>query len=84
MPEHASVAWRGWHALQFDRQYGAFGGQGQIPFTAIDRYAVRYRIDGTAFEVFHALIIAMDNEYLDHEGRKAEAAKQAETPNRDN
>lgn len=73
VPEWAATVWRAWHALRFDRQYGAFGGESQISFTAIDRYAIRYGISGTAFETFMALICAMDDEYLQYVARVAKA-----------
>jgi hypothetical protein len=75
VPAWAGTVWRAWHALRFDRQYGAFGGESQISFTAIDRYATRYGISGTAFESFMALLCAMDDEYLQHVARVAEANK---------
>ncbi|NEV75464.1 hypothetical protein DYI24_00010 [Rhodopseudomonas sp. BR0C11] len=75
MPEWCGTVWRAWHALRFDRHYGAFGGQTQISFLAIDRYAARYGISGTEFETFFALICAMDDEYLQHVAREAEKTK---------
>ena len=37
--------------------------QGPIPFTAIDAFARRYRIDGDAFERFRVLIGRLDNAF---------------------
>lgn len=37
---------------------------GPIPWTAIDRYAIRYRIDD--FEDFEHMLSAMDAVYLEH------------------
>jgi hypothetical protein len=73
------VYWRAWHALRFDRQYGAFGGETPISFASVDAYARRYKIDGVAFETFYALIGAMDDEYLQHVARVAEEAKSKKT-----
>lgn len=75
MPPWAGTIWAAWHRLQYDRQYGAMGGEAPLGFGSIDRYAVRYGIDGDAFELLHALVTAMDAEYLDWSGekRKAEA-----------
>jgi len=44
---------------------------GPIPFSAIDRYAGRYGIDGIdAFERFRELIRAMDDEYYRWEKKR--------------
>lgn len=40
---------------------------GGIPFVAIHLYAERYGIDD--FDTFHALIRALDSEYLAHANR---------------
>lgn len=44
---------------------------GRIPFASIDRYARRYRVEGSGFDVLVALIDALDNEYLAWESEKA-------------
>ncbi|MER8540243.1 hypothetical protein NKH17_12390 [Mesorhizobium sp. M1334] len=62
---------RAWNALQFDRQYGAMGGEMPISFVAYDAYARRYGIEGEAFERFHAFMIAIDTEWLNHVAEKA-------------
>ncbi|OKO83382.1 hypothetical protein AC629_22850 [Bradyrhizobium sp. NAS80.1] len=82
MPPGAERYWRAWHALRFDRQYGAMGGESPIMFLSIDAYARRYRIRGAAFETFHALVGAMDEEYLEHVQRKADDARQADEERR--
>ena len=85
VPAHAGTVWRAWHALRHDRQYGAFGGQSQISFLAIDRYATRYGIEGVEFEIFHSLLGAMEDEYAlicaeqakrDEEARKRQQEEQ--------
>ncbi len=50
------------------------GGQSQIPFSAIDRYARRYGITGVAFDWLVTLIDALEAEYLPW---AAEQARQA-------
>ncbi|MFC5421949.1 hypothetical protein ACFPOB_20515 [Bosea eneae] len=52
-------------ALTGDRQLGALGGAGRIPFSAIDRWADRYGIsDLDAFERLKTLIDVLDAEFL--------------------
>lgn len=80
--ESFEVYWRAWHALRFDRQYGAFGGETPISFVALDAYARRYGITDIQFETFIALLGAMDNEYLLHVGRKRAEEKEAEEDRR--
>ncbi|WP_408913803.1 hypothetical protein [Brucella pseudogrignonensis] len=57
---------RAWQFLRYDRQYGAFGGESPISFQAMDVYARRYSIDGEAFDLFRALVSAIDTEWLNH------------------
>lgn len=64
VPPGAETFWRAWHALRYDRQYGAFGGETPINFVSIDAYARRYGIAGAEWEIFHALIGEIDREYL--------------------
>lgn len=84
VPEWANIYWRAWHELRFDRQYGAMGGESPISFMSVDVYARRYGIEDVAFETFHALIGAMDDEYLQHVARKAKAEREAEENRRRN
>jgi hypothetical protein len=63
--EAVRFAWDAFWHLTTDRPVGFV--TGPIPWTAVDRYAARHRIDSAdAFERFHALIRAMDGTYLDH------------------
>lgn len=63
--EHLQFVWSAWWSLHADRPIG-WGAVGDIPFTAMDRYADRYGIvDIDAFERFTALIDAMDGAYRD-------------------
>lgn len=53
--------------LTSERQLGAMGGCGSIPWTAIDRYAARQGLDDLDdFERFRSIIRAMDGAYLAH------------------
>jgi len=61
--------------LRGDRQYGAYGGEAPLSFLAIDAFASRHRIDGTEFDTFLFLIMALDAEWLEFVAR--EAAKKA-------
>lgn len=65
-PEWYAYYIRAWQFLRYDRQYGAFGGESPISFQAIDIYARRYSIEGVAFDVFRALVSALDAEWLNH------------------
>lgn len=63
---HLEFYWSAFWALSGDRQLGAFGGAGHIPFLAIDAYGRRYSVaDGDEFDRFAALIRAMDAVYLE-------------------
>ena len=66
--------------LTHDRQMGAMGGAGGIPWTAIDRYADRHEIDD--FDQFKTVIKALDGVYLEHVGEKMKALpeKKAKAP----
>ncbi len=47
--------------LSSDRQIGM--GVGEIPFSAIDRYAVRFDVHGDAFDTLRRVLRSMDAEY---------------------
>ena len=71
LDEHLGFVWRAFSALSSDRQLGM--SMGPIPWAAIDRYARRFGIAGLdEFEIFAALICAMDAAYLDHAAEKAD------------
>lgn len=69
------------HELRDDRHYGAMGGLGRIYFQAINAYAERYGIDGSAFDEFLTFMRAIDDEYMavQNERAKAEADKHKKT-----
>lgn len=72
--------WEAFWTLTTDRQVGF--ATGPIPWTAIDRYTIRHRLDGAdSFERFHALIRAMDSSYLDHLEREREKARKDQSHN---
>jgi len=50
--------------LNSDRQIGM--GLGPIPFTSIDRYALRHSIAGDDFDFFQKMIRAMDRVFIEH------------------
>jgi hypothetical protein len=62
VPAHLLGVWRAFWDLNHDRSFGF--GRGPIPFTAIDRYAVRFGHEGEAFERLFMLIRALDAEFL--------------------
>lgn len=76
-PAWSGSIYRAWQALRDDRHYGAMGGLGRIYFTAKDRYAERYGIEGDEFDDFLMFIDAMDEEYVavSNEKQKAESEK---------
>jgi hypothetical protein len=72
--EALRFVWDAFWNLTTDRPVGF--ATGPIPWTAVDRYAARHRIDGAdAFERFLAVIRAMDGAYLDHLEREREKAR---------
>lgn len=64
--------------LTHDRQMGAMGGAGGIPWTAIDRYADRHEID--EFDTFKTVLKALDGVYLEHVGEKMKAKPDKKAP----
>jgi hypothetical protein len=63
IPDHLQFVWEAFWRLSPDRQIGF--SVGPIPFTAIDRYAVRFGPeDVDAFDRLFELIRAMDVEFV--------------------
>jgi hypothetical protein len=83
VPEWCETYWRAWHALRFDRQYGAMGGESPISFASFDAYARRYEITGIQFDTFLVLVGAMDDEYLQHAARVAKESREIEERRRE-
>jgi len=79
----ANMYFSAFNALRDDRQYSDSGGCARISYLAIDRWAARHQIQDDEFGIFHALIRAMDDEYVawfDEEAAKAaEKARNKET-----
>lgn len=79
--EALRFVWDAFWNLSTDRQVGF--ATGPIPWTAVDRYAVRHHIDDAdAFERFHSLLRSMDGAYLEHLEREREKERQAEKDRR--
>jgi hypothetical protein len=84
VPPGAEFAWEAFWRLHGDRAHVTTGfavpmgavliepRPGRIPFSAIDRYARRYGIMGSEFDLFLGIIEAVDKEYLAIEAEKAE------------
>jgi hypothetical protein len=70
--EHLRLEWAAFWDLTTDRQIGF--ATGPIPWSAIDRYAARYRIPD--FDRFSELIRAMDATYLEHIEEERQKAKE--------
>lgn len=67
--------WNAFSVLGTDRQIGM--GEGPIPFTAINDYAYRYRIDDVdAFDYFKAIIRAMDDEYRSFRAEQSQRVRE--------
>ena len=83
MPPGAEFAWAAFWRLHADRPHIVTGfavpmgatiiepRAGRIPFSAVDGYARRYVIRGSAFDTFTALIAACDDEYLKIDAERA-------------
>ncbi|MCD2183339.1 hypothetical protein [Rhizobium sp. GN54] len=55
---------RAFDALQYDRFYGAFGGEGPISYLALSQYARDHQIHGDDLRHFHLFMNAVDGEWL--------------------
>jgi hypothetical protein len=63
-PWHAFY-WHVWHSLRYDRPYaGADGAEYPIYWTAIDRYATRYGIDGEDFDRLVRFVSEIDTAFI--------------------
>ncbi len=71
LPEHLALYSEAFRDLASTRQLGALGGAGEIPWTAIDRYAQRYGLDFDGFERLRWAIGIQDGVYLEHLAQKA-------------
>jgi len=69
LPDHLQFVWSAWWELHTDRPVGM--AVGAIPFSAIDRYAARYGIDGMDhFDAFREAVRALDGAYLKWAGER--------------
>jgi hypothetical protein len=53
-------------------------GMGPIPWTAVDRYALRHKLSDGEFEILLYMVRKMDDAWLEYqaeEGKKARASK---------
>jgi hypothetical protein len=67
IPAYLEFIWEAFWQLSGDRQYGAMGGVGPIPFSSLDRYADRYGVsDPDQFDSFVVMIRALDVAYINH------------------
>ncbi|WP_416065419.1 hypothetical protein ACK9YZ_01335 [Rhizobium sp. ZK1] len=62
-------------ALQYDRFYGAMGGEGPIYYTALSQYARDHDISGDRLKRFHVFMNAIDGEWLKIQRERSEAAE---------
>ncbi len=73
-PEHwHELYFRAFDALQYDRFYGAFGGEGPISYLALSQYARDQGISGDELRHFHIFMNAVDGEWLKLQKEKADA-----------
>ncbi|ANM12043.1 phage tail assembly chaperone [Rhizobium sp. N324] len=81
--EHGNFEPQAWHAmyfeafdaLQYDRFYGAMGGEGPIYYSALSQYARDHSIAGDRLKRFHIFMNAIDGEWLKIQRERAEAAE---------
>lgn len=73
--QHLALYSEAFRDLGSTRQLGALGGAGEIPWTAIDRYAERLGLhDLDAFERLRWALGVQDRVYLEHLAEKARAS----------
>lgn len=65
---HLRFEWDAFSSLSSDRDLGM--GLGPIPWSSIDRFAIRHRIIGCDFDRLVSLVQAMDGAYLDYHKAK--------------
>jgi hypothetical protein len=65
IPDHLLVFWKAWITLGTTRPVSGMGGLTTIPWTAVDRYAIRHEITGQAFEDFWFIIQVIDRAFID-------------------
>jgi hypothetical protein len=63
-PEWAGTIVEAFYDLKECRQYGAMGGAGEIPWTAVNEWALRHGIEGEEFSYLKRAIRALDHVYL--------------------
>lgn len=80
MPDGCDVYFRAFYALRDDRQYGDYGGAARISFIAIETWARKYELPEEHFDVFVALLHALDDEYLAWLAEQAAKKTPKETP----
>lgn len=64
--------WVAFQALTSERQLTGMGPPGRIPWSAMDRYAVRYRFLGDQYDYFIDTLEELDRAYLEWQAEKAE------------
>lgn len=69
-------------ALQYDRFFGAMGGEGPIYYSALSQYARDHGISGDRLKRFHVFMNAIDGEWLKIQRERSEAAE-AERKNKE-
>ncbi len=74
---HTIPYWEAWQELRGDRPIDGFGGQGNISYLAMSRYAADHEFFGEDFLIFKTIIRGMDDEYLSWVAEQ----RKKETPN---
>ena len=64
-PEWAGTYIQAFSDLKECRQYGAMGGAGEIPWTAVNDWAQRFGIEGDDFTYLKRAIKTLDSVYLE-------------------
>lgn len=72
VPSRLAFFWEAFYELSTDRPQ-TFGGPGPIPWSAIDRFAIRYRLSDDGFVYLLRVIRALDNIWLGEMARRRAA-----------
>jgi hypothetical protein len=72
--------WKAFWELSSDRSLGM--AEGPIPWSSLDRYAVRYDIFDEEFYRFSSIIRTMDSEYMKFRSKTSQSKSKVKSKNR--
>lgn len=70
-----NLYFRAFDDLQYDRFFGAMGGEGPISYLALSQWARDHAVFGEDFHEFKIFMNAIDGEWLQMQRERAEAAR---------